>query len=78
MKFYASALVLALLFAAPEETQAIRLTISDNELAELDCPKKGGCHKKKSKCNGGGCGGSNGESLEKVVGDALDGFVKKH
>jgi len=75
MKFYTSALVLALLFAAPQETQAIRLTIEDSNLAELDCPKKGGC-KKKTKCAKSGCAG--GESLEKVVTDALDGFVKKH
>ena len=51
--------------------------MSDSE--ELACPKKGGCGKKKSSCKKSGCsGGDEGPSIEKVVSDALGGFVKKH
>jgi|TARA_B110000238_G_C15744399_1_gene276467 hypothetical protein len=51
--------------------------MSDSE--ELACPKKGGCGKKKSSCAKKGCsGGDATPSIEKVVSDALGGFVKKH
>jgi hypothetical protein len=53
--------------------------MADSDTSELECPKKGGCKNKKSKCaKKSGCGGSSGPSVEKVVTDALDGFVKKH
>ena len=55
--------------------------MSDSDMSELDCPKKGGCKKKTNKCaKKSGCCGDNdgGPSIEKVVSDALGGFVKKH
>lgn len=52
--------------------------MGDADETQLDCPKKGGC-KKKNKCSKkSGCKGDGAPTIEKVVSDALDGFVKKH
>ena len=48
-------------------------------MSELDCPKKGGCKKAKKCHNKSGCEKKDdAPSIEKVVNDALGGFVKKH
>jgi len=54
--------------------------MSDSDMSELDCPKKGGCKSKKAnKCaKKSGCEKKDdAPSIEKVVSDALGGFVKK-
>lgn len=52
--------------------------MSDNDQSEIDCPKSG-CRRHRGCSRKGGCGGNGGgPSLEKVVSEALDGFVKKH